>query len=195
MQNILSYLTEKENSLVIYQKCRKDEVLFHEDDLCELIGIVVDGRIDIISYSFSGKEVLYNSLGRNEIFGNNLVFSDYPHYRGNITCKEDTLVAIIKKDSLIQILQNNQQFLLEYLKIQSNFGKSLNSKIKLLSFNNALDRFDYYLYSNGNKIHYKNVADLARLLFMERETLSRLLSNLEKEGVIQRDKHLIVKLF
>lgn len=195
MENILSYLTEKEKSLVIYQKCRKDEVLFHEEDLCELIGIVVDGRIDIISYSFSGKEVLYNSLGRNEIFGNNLVFSDHPHYRGNITCKEDTLVAIIKKDSLIQILQNNQQFLLEYLKIQSNFGKSLNSKIKLLSFNNAMDRFDYYLYSNGNKIHYKNVADLARLLFMERETLSRLLSNLEKEGVIQRDKHLIVKLF
>lgn len=194
MQNILSYLTKEENFLIINRKCRKDEILFHEDDLCDSIGVVIEGRIDIVSYSFSGKEILYNSLRKNEIFGNNLVFSDNPKYRGNIIAKEDALVAIIKRDSLIKILQNNQQFLLEYLKIQSNFGKSLNSKIKLLSFNNALDRFEYFIYINNNRIHYKNVADLARTLFMERETLSRLLSTLEKEGVIHRDKHLIVKL-
>lgn len=194
MQNILNLLTDKEKQLVINKKCHKDEILFHEDDLCESIGVVVEGNIDIVSYSFSGKEILYNSLGKNEIFGNNLVFSDSPKYRGNIICKEESVVAIIKKDSLVQILQNNQQFLLEYLKIQSNFGKSLNSKIKLLSFNNAVDRFDYFLYINGNKIRYKNVADLARTLYIERETLSRLLSTLEKQGVIHRDKHLIVKL-
>ena len=191
MNNLLDLLTQKEKKTVIYKKLDKGEILFLEDATCNSIGVIIDGQIDIVSYSFSGKEMIYNSLKKNDVFGNNLLFSDSPKYKGNVISKDKSLVGLINKENLLTILMNNDKFLIEYLKIQSNFGKSLNAQIKLLSLDNALDRFQYYLFSNNNEVHYKNVASLAKSLHLERETLSRLLSKLEKEGVIYRDKHLI----
>lgn len=192
MENILSLLSKEENKNIIYLPYERGEIIFLEDSICESIGIVIEGQVDIVSYSFSGKEIIYNSLRKGDIFGNNLVFSDSPKYRGNVIAKEKTIIAFIKKEALIDILQNNEQFLLAYLRIQSNFGKTLNGQIKLLSFENALDRFNYYLFANNGKIEYKNVTSLAKTLHLERETVSRLLSKLEKEKVIYRDKHLII---
>lgn len=191
MNNLLDLLTEEEKKSVIYKKLQKDEILFLEDGICNSIGVIIDGHIDIVSYSFSGKEMVYNSLEKNDVFGNNLLFSDSPRYKGNVISKEKSIVGLINKETLLHLLKSNEKFLVEYLKIQSNFGKSLNAQIKLLSLDNALERFQYYLFSNNNEIHYKNVASLAKTLHLERETLSRLLSKLEKEGVIYRDKHLI----
>ena len=191
MNNLINLLSEKEKHDVIYAKFKKGQIIFLEDDNCDSIGIVINGQIDIISYSFSGKEINYNSLQNGDIFGNNLLFSDSPKYKGNVISKSDSSVAFIKKDALIKILQNNQNFLIEYLKIQSNFGKTLNARIKLLSFDNAFERFNYYMFIHQQKIHYQSVTSLANALFLERETLSRLLSKLEKDGVIYRDKHTI----
>lgn len=191
MNNLLDLLTEEEKKSVIYKKLQKDEILFLEDGICNSIGVIIDGHIDIVSYSFSGKEMVYNSLKKNDVFGNNLLFSDSPKYKGNVISKEKSIVGLVNKETLLHLLKSNEKFLVEYLKIQSNFGKSLNAQIKLLSLDNALERFQYYLFLNNNEIHYKNVASLAKILHLERETLSRLLSKLEKEGVIYRDKHLI----
>ena len=52
------------------------------------------------------------------------------------------------KDNLVSILMNNEKFLLTYLSIHSEFTKSLNTKIKLLTFLSAKERFLYYLFIN-----------------------------------------------
>lgn len=173
---------------------QKGEILFHENEVCEDIGIIVEGEVSISSYSYHGEEIIYNLLGENEVFGNNLLFSSDPHYRGNILAKKASKVALISKNNLLFLLQNNQDFLLEYLNIQSDFGKRLNAIIKLLSFNNAEERFLYYLFLNGNDIHYSNVTSLAKQLFLQRETLSRLLSSMEKRHQIKRSKKRIILL-
>ena len=81
-----------------------------------------------------------------------------------------------------------------YLNIQSNFGKKLNSTIKMLSFTSAEDRFMFYLHENKNEISYHTVTELADILHLKRETLSRVLTKLEKENAIRRSPHKIVKL-
>ena len=81
--------------------------------------------------------------------------------------------------------------LIQYLNIQSNFGKRLNSTIKMRSFSSAEDRLRFYLKENGNKISYHTITDLADILNLKRETLSRLLTKLEKENVIKRSLHTI----
>lgn len=194
MNNLIQLLTKEEKKALIICSFKKNEIIFMEDSVCDSIGIVIEGKIEIVSYSFSGKEIVYNTLKRDDLFGNNLLFSNTPRYKGNVVSKTKSIIAFIKKESLVVLLQNNEAFLKEYLKIQSDFGKALNSKIKLLSFENALDRFNYYLFINNNEIRYKNVTALARDLYLERETLSRLLSKLTKKGIIYRDKCLIKSL-
>ena len=185
---LLQVLTKKEHKLVKGYQVTKNSVINHEGDLCENVGVIISGKVDIVSYSFQGKEQILNSLKAGDIFGNNLIFSSEPIYRGDVIAKEKCVIAFINKENLIYLLQNNQEFLTLYLKAQSDFGKSLNARIQLLSFTNAEERLVYYASKNDNVITFKNVTTLAAQIGIERETLSRLLTSLVKRHLIKKEK-------
>lgn len=191
---LLNVLSKEEHKLVKGYQVAKNNVIFHEGDVCETIGIIISGKVDIISYSFEGKELLINSLKAGEIFGNNLIFSSEPVYRGDVVAQEKSVIAIINKENLVYLLQNNKDFLNLYLKAQSDKAKLLTSRIQLLSLVNAEERLFYYASKNDNVIVYKNVTTLAATIGVQRETLSRLLTSLIKRHLIKKEKGKITVL-
>ena len=170
---------------------RKGEILFREGEHCTKVGFLRRGALRISSYDHHGNEILYNTIREGQVFGNNLVFSSEPLYRGDVTAMEDAEVCLLEKEELLELLTSDRAFLTEYLRIQSDFSKGLNSRIKLLSFEKAEDRFYYYCQSHGGSVSYTSVSSLCSELQIKRETLSRLLSRLEKEGIIERTKNRI----
>ena len=192
--NILSTLTKEDQKLLEVKTLNRGEFLFREGQLCTNVAIVVSGQVKISSMNYSGSEVIFNVLSKGEMFGNNLIFSDEQTYKGDVVALKDSTIVLIRKDNLENILQSNKQFLLMYLNIQSNFGKKLNSTIKMLSFASAEDRFNYYLHESKGEIDFRTVTELADILHLKRETLSRVLTKLEKENAIRRSPHKIVKL-
>ena len=185
--NIIALLNEKEKERLIYKELRKGETLFYENDCCGEIGIVKYGKLLITSYPENGNPIIYNRLKEDDMFGNNLLFSSQPFYKGDVIAESDSGIILIKKDVLIGFLEENTDFLLAYLQIQADSGKRLHSRIRLLSIDSAQKRFITYLRENGNKITYSSVSDLADDLFIRRETLSRLLSKLIKNKVVIKD--------
>lgn len=186
---IINTLTKKELSLTKKESLKKGEVLFYENDVCNYIGIVNSGSLVISSSTFEGNEIIYNKLNKGDMFGNNLLFSKDNYYRGDVKAVSDSEVILISKDNIIYLLQNNEEFLKEYLSIHSEFTKSLNTKIKLLSFTSAKERLLYFLFINNGHVTYKSITDLARSIFLTREVTSRLVSSLEKEKIVIRNKH------
>lgn len=194
MENIINLLGEQEKTKIKIIKLAKSKILFHEEETCDCIGVILKGNISISTYSLNGNEIIYNSLNVGEIFGNNLVFSNDPKYKGSIIAKEDSEIALIYKKELLEILQNNKQFLVKYLEIQSNFGKTLNSKFKLLTMDSVEDKLFFYLSSNGGEIEINSITYLADILYAKRETISRLISRLVKEGrIIRNGKKISIK--
>ena len=185
--NIIALLNEEEKERLIFKELRKGETLFYENDCCGEIGIVKYGKLFITSYPENGNPVIYNRLKEDDMFGNNLLFSSQPFYKGDVIAESDSGIILIKKDVLIGFLEENTDFLLAYLQIQADSGKRLHSRIRLLSIDSAQERFITYLRENGNKITYSSVSDLADDLFIRRETLSRLLSKLIKNKVVIKD--------
>ena len=183
---ILDYLTFEERKLFLNRKLSKGEILFMEGDTCEYVGVVISGQIDIISYLVNGEEVHYNSLFPGGVFGNNLIFASNNLYRGNVIAHIDSVVALINKANLLQLLSKNPVFLENYLKIQSDFGKVLNAKIRLLSFSSAEERILYFLHLNKGKVRIESISSLANSLSLKRETVSRYISKLIKEKKIYR---------
>ena len=191
MKKLLETLTQEELSKVKIVNLNKEQILFNEGDICESVGVVISGEIDILSYSFGGKEIIYNHLVLGMVFGNNLIFSSEPKYKGSIIAKKPAKIGLIYKKDLISLLKSNQDFMLCYLQYQSDNTKQLNDKIKLLSIDNAEERFLYFMHMNNNQIIYSSITKLASTLSMQRETLSRLISRLIKENRITKDKHYI----
>ena len=185
--NIIALLNEEEKERLIFKELRKGETLFYENDRCEEIGIVKYGKLLITSYPENGNPVIYNRLKEDDMFGNNLLFSSQPFYKGDVIAESDSGIILIKKDVLIGFLEENTDFLLAYLQIQADSGKRLHSRIRLLSIDSAQERFITYLRENGNRITFNSVSDLADDLFIRRETLSRLLSKLMRNKVVIKD--------
>ena len=191
---LLNVLSKEEHKLVKGYQVAKNSVIYHEGDTCENVGIIISGKIDIVSYSFEGKELLLNSLKAGDIFGNNLLFSSEPIYRGDVIAKEKSVVAFISKNNLTFLLQNNKEFLNLYLNAQSDKAKALTARIQLLSLVNAEERLFYYASKNDNVIIFKNVTTLAATIGVQRETLSRLLTSLIKRHLIKKEKGKITVL-
>ncbi len=190
--NILNTLKKIELEQTKKISLEKGSVFFRENDKCENIGIIESGKVSIITYLNNGNEVVFNRLKENDIFGNNLIFSKKPYYKGDIVAMSDCEIVLIGKELLVKLLKTNDDFMHEYLQIQSDFSKSLNDKIKLLSMDSAEDRFEYYMHSNNNKIEYDTISNLAKELYIKRETLSRLLTKLVKNNKIIRSSNNIM---
>lgn len=172
----------------------KGTVLFHEGEECHVVGLVESGFVRIQSYSFKGTEIVYNEIKPNNFFGVHLVFDQNNKYRGDVVALEDSQIFVISKTEFQRLMQENTEFLLEFMKLESSFVKSLNQHIKLLSLSSAEERFVFYLQSNGGQISYKSITTLAQSVHLERETLSRLITKLEKRHLIRRLSHQIILL-
>lgn len=185
--DILDTLTSKEKSLLLINRYKEGTRICIQGDECHYVYYVLEGEIKIIS----NEGITYNYVKEKKMFGNNLLFSSNPKYKGNVIANKDTTLYLFNKKTLIYLLQNNIEFLLEYLKIQGDFGKELNDEIKLLSLNNVEDRLLFYINKNKGIIKYKNITSLSKTLLVSREALSRTITKLVNNKIIIKDKKTI----
>ena len=185
MNNLITLLS-KYPQHIEKRQFKDGETIFLENDTCVSVGIIKNGEISIKSYFSNGKEVTYNVLEEGQMFGNNLIFSSTPKYRGDVISQKQSEIWFISKEKLLKILKEDQEFLVLYLTNQSDFSKTLNLKIKLLTISSAEDRLIYYLTFNKNKLSYKSITKLADELYLSRESLSRTIAKLTKDHKIKR---------
>ena len=183
MNNLINLLTKYPQYLE-KRTYKPQETIFLENDTCISVGIVKSGEISIKSYFANGKEVTYNVLEVGQMFGNNLIFSSTPRYRGDVISQNQSEIWFISRENLLKLLKQDNELLVLYLTQQSDFSKSLNFKIKLLTISSAEDRLTYYLTFNKGKITYKSITKLANELYLTRESLSRTITKMVKEKKI-----------
>ena len=186
MENIISLIT-KHPEYIEERRFKAGETLFLENDVCRSVGVVKNGEISIKSYFSNGKEVTYNVLSTGQMFGNNLIFSSNPFYRGDVIASKDSEIIFISKEGILKMLKADDEFLIAYLSQQSDFSKTLNLKIKLLTISSAEDRLIYYLTFNKNKISYMSITKLANELYLTRESLSRTIKKMKDKKIILVD--------
>lgn len=191
--NFLNLLTKDELNFVRYQKYAKNEIIFNENEPCKALGILIEGEIMIASYSFMEREVVFNVLMQNQLFGNHLIFSTSPFYKGKVIAKKKSIVAYLSYFDLQNILQKNRVFLLAFLNYNSDISIQNRQEIELLSFQLAKDRLMYFLYANHGRYTYKSISSLAKRLHLTREVLSRTIHDLiQKKVLSMKEKTLTI---
>lgn len=187
---LFTLLNEKEKKLGRLLKFKKEQILFNEDEECSYVGIVISGELKIASFTLSGQEVVYNVIKPDQMFGNNLLFTKRPYFKGHVLASSDGEVILFTKENLLKILQSNSEFLESYLSYQAEFSKKLNSTIKLLSLSSAEERLLYYLKRNS-PLKIKSISAFSESLYLSREATSRLVSKMVKEGKINRNGNML----
>lgn len=181
--NILDLLKQNEKEKISYLNFEQNQTLFHEGEECKSIFIIIEGQITILNYSLNGNEEIISILNKNDVFGNALIFSNNNHYLGEIIATKPTKLAIINKNELIYLLQNNKSFLECYINLIAEKTIKFTIKTKLLSHKNIRSRILYYLEINNYSIK-KNISFLAKELVLPRPSVSREISKMVNEDII-----------
>ena len=188
--NIKNVLTNLDFELLDIVSYDEDVIIFHEGELCDKVGYVLEGEINIVSYSSNGDENIISIVKENEFFANALIFSNSPYYLGEVIVEKGSKILFINKDKLISLLQNNKDFLLYYLNKISKKTVYMSSRNKLLSIKNIRERILYYLDINKGVINI-SITNLSKELIIPRPSISREISKMIDEGIILKNKKLI----
>lgn len=181
--NILDLLKQNEKEKISYLNLKQNQTLFHESEECKSIFIIIEGQITILNYSLNGNEEIISILNKNDVFANALIFSNNNYYLGEIIATKPTKLAIINKNELISLLQNNKSFLECYINLIAEKTIKFTIKTKLLSHKNIRSRILYYLEINNYSIK-KNISFLAKELVLPRPSVSREISKMINEEII-----------
>ena len=181
--NILNLLNQKEKEKISYLNLKQNQILFHEGEECKSIFIIIEGQITILNYSLNGNEEIISILNKNDVFGNALIFSNNNYYLGEIIATKPTKLAIINKNELISLLQNNKSFLECYINLIAEKTIKFTIKTKLLSHKNIRSRILYYLEINNYSLK-KYISFLAKELVLPRPSVSREISKMINEEII-----------
>ncbi len=182
-------LREELASIAFSRQYEKNGLIFAEGDPGEGFHLVRSGRVKVFKLSQEGKEQILHVLWPGEPFGEVAVFAgmNYPAYAEALE-KSETL--FFRRGDFLNLLSSDPSLAMNMLAVLSLRLRQFAKMIEDLSLKEVPGRLAAYLLSvkpsdsNRVRLHISK-SQLANLLGTVPETLSRVLSRLQAEGVLR----------
>ncbi|MBM6839772.1 cyclic nucleotide-binding domain-containing protein, partial [Clostridium saudiense] len=97
----------------------KGQILFQEGDICENIGIIEEGIVQLERIYSSGKVIILNKLSKGDVFGEALVISSKALYPATVIAKSDCKIIFINRKEILKLCSANQRILENFITLLS----------------------------------------------------------------------------
>ncbi|MES9857995.1 MAG: Crp/Fnr family transcriptional regulator [Sedimenticola sp.] len=192
INNLPPYLTDKLLSCTREIVLKKGDRLFLTGDKVEGIYYVIEGELKAIRPMLKEGDAVMVRSRSGEYFAETALAID--HYVCDAYSSKPSTIAFMPKVNIFEALKENQFALGFSLALAANARRQC-SRYERLRLHRAKDRLLHLLTCESDKAGSLNwqspLSELAADLAIEPETLYRVLSELEKNGVILREKRSI----
>jgi len=164
---------------------------------------IVEGRVRVVNYSMSGREISFDDIGAGNYFGELAAIDGEPR-SANIVALEKTTVAILSAEAFRGILEEYPDLALLLMVRMASIIRASNERILDLSTLGANNRvYAEILRLAKGDIRDDNTAiitpvpihgDIASRVSTTRETVARVLSDLSRQGLVKRERNALVIL-
>lgn len=158
------------------------------------IGIILDGKVKITQTNEAGERMILNQLSPGGVFGEMIAFSNNNKWLATVVADSNCTVMFLRSDAIINHCQRmcigHKQLMLNMLTIVSNKALMMNRKVRYLSIKSMRGKLSKFLmeeYHRHNKKMFEiryNRNELAEFLHVSRPSMSRELSRMKDEGII-----------
>lgn len=177
--------------IVVEKRYGRGETIFFEGDAGNGFYIVLDGKIKIFKMSLQGKEQILHIFGTGEPFGEVPVFHGQP-FPATAEALVKSRALFVPRDEFVRVVTHSPSIALNMLAMLSMRLRRFASQIESLSLKEVPARLaSYLLYlskeqGNDDCVELEIAkGQLASLLGTIPETLSRILSKMSEEGLIE----------
>ncbi len=173
-----------------------NEPVCYAGDPAEYMFIVADGRVKLMHDTQAGKEVVLDLLTRGEFFGSLSILGE-DVYPDTAIAQTQVCILTIGKDAFMQILTRYPLVSLKVIGIMSERLRAAHERLERLSAGTVEERIAHVLLRLGDKFGEKKRGvglliqapltrdDLAAMSGTTTETASRVMSQFQKDGLIQ----------
>ncbi|MCX8043201.1 MAG: Crp/Fnr family transcriptional regulator [Desulfobacterota bacterium] len=188
-------------AIVAKRKYRRGETIFSEGAEANGFYIITSGKVKIFKTAPDGKEQILHIFGMGEPFGEVPVFTGRS-YPANAEALSDASTFFFPRNAFIGLIKQDPSLALNMLSVLSMRLKRFAALIEDLSLKEVPGRLAaYLLYLSQQNRNARDLTldisktQLAAILGTIPETLSRILSRMTYEGIIESDErhHIRIK--
>lgn len=158
------------------------------------VGILLEGKVSVTKTNEAGERIIMSHLKEGGLFGEMIAFSSLKKWPATVIAKSDCIVMFITPEIIINHCQKmcigHKQIMLNMLAIISNKALGLNRKVNYLSIKSMRGKLAKFLmeeFSKSESVMFEipyNRNELAEFLHVSRPSMSRELSRMKDEGII-----------
>lgn len=193
-------LTNLKNGTFRIVSYKKNSVIHFDGELCSKLEIILSGKVVVDRIDESGNLLTIAEFYKDDILGGNLMFSKNPYYPMTTTTPEESVILEIEKNLLFNLLSESPVILKAYLEFMADHTFILGDKIKHYVNKTIRECVLGYLeyeskHQKSNKIILNMTKQtLADKIGVQRTSLSRELSKMRNDGLIEYDNKSITIL-
>lgn len=165
-------------------------IIFNEGDAATSYYFVIDGQVAMFRYSLEGDERIFNIFKKSQTLAHAAMFMPHGRYPLSARAHQDSALFQLQRSSLQKACQQDGELATRFMNTISQRMYQQINELDWLSTSSAAQRLAYYLLSLEKNEDYQvqlplTQRQLASHLSVRAETLSRLLADWLKQGVIE----------
>lgn len=171
--------------LVRWRSCRKGDVLFHEGEPVEAVYLLRAGRVKIVAVDAGGKEYIMHMLGPGDLFPAVGLFTG-GGYPATAEVTEDGTVGVMTRQDVLNLVRAHGDIAIALLTEMEGRLRYLQERIRSLAWRDLRTRvLEVLIRHVGQQLTHQ---EIAALVGAARESVSRVISDFQRQGVITRDR-------
>lgn len=173
-----------------------NQVILLENDWGTSVYFILEGWVKIRTYNVDGKEVTLNILGKGELFGEMAALDEAPRSTDVITLTPSVISNMPAQD-FVQLIQTEALAGVRLSQLMARRLRQLNRRLRLRESDSMSRVADTLVFlaegqgirgQTGTEIPNLPHRELSSLSGLARETVTRVLTRLEKKGLILRNQ-------
>jgi len=184
------------------RKYPRGSIVLYKGDVGQAIYLILRGKVKVVLFDEEGKEIILSTLKLGNYFGEMSAFDQMPR-SATIVAVEESEFLVIRQKSIADQIKKNPQLSFKFLSEMSRRLREADEQISSLALLDVRGRVAQTLLKlsqetpMGKGIDYTVIPrpalqDIASMSGTSRETVSRILSDFSKRGLVSLAKKKII---
>ena len=170
---------------------KKKKTIYCKGNSSNFIFYIMSGAVKTFNTHEEGKELISGIFKKHDFFGFTSLTKNTPYNENAVAIKESKLIKISKKE-IYNLVKQNPQIAINFIDILTSNMNILKENMVHLAYDSVRKKTaeSILLMKHKSKKNIVEISryDLASLVGIAKETLTRTLTELKEEGIIETDR-------
>jgi len=177
---------EKIVAISVIKKFSRENILFYEGEMPTYFYILLDGHVKFYKTNVKGQELILHFFTKPIMMAEMPSLEKIPFRATAIVMKDETEILFIERERFIDLLDEDNEFSFYIIRSLSQKIRELEVAINRNLIYDAITKVCSFIEERPKDLEERKHVEIALILNMAQETLSRVLKKLKKLDILDK---------